>query len=260
MKRLLPLLLIALLLAACESATEEDATAPSDTAVGSAAPTEAAAPTSTLPPPTATPEPTATPVPPTPTPEPTATPEHPTPTPVPEPKAYSGTGDNVVDIEKPGGQDQPVIAHIRGNAEGAHFAVKSFDDSGQLIDLLVNTTDPYEGVVPIDFGRDERTTRLQITAAGDWQIEVRPLSTARRVSIPGSIEGIGDDVVIIDGDPDIAHITGNSDARHFAVIAYGDSYGLLVNTTDPYDGRVVVDKDAVVLKVDAEGPWSISFE
>ncbi|HMM43521.1 MAG TPA: hypothetical protein PKA95_16635, partial [Thermomicrobiales bacterium] len=68
MKRLrivLPLLLIALL-APCESATEEDATAPPDIAVAAAAPTEAAEPTSTPPPPTATPEPASTPIPPTP--------------------------------------------------------------------------------------------------------------------------------------------------------------------------------------------------
>lgn len=105
MKRLLsrtrlPLLLVAILLAgllaACESSTDEDDTAvdePTSTVASVAAdptPTEPAPdptvePTPTEVPPTPTPEPTATPVPPTPTPEPTATPVPPTPT--PEPKA-----------------------------------------------------------------------------------------------------------------------------------------------------------------------------
>ena len=109
-------------------------------------------------------------------------------------------------------------------------------------------------------GSDEQTTRLQITSSGEWYIEIRPLSTARRVSVPGTIEGASDDVVIIDGEPDTALIRGNPDSRHFAVIAYGDRYNLLVNTTDPYDGRVIVARDAVVLEVNAEGAWTITFE
>jgi hypothetical protein len=153
-----------------------------------------------------------------------------------------------------------VLVYVRGNAESRHFAVESFDASGQQLDLLVNTTDPYEGVVPLDFRSGEQTTRLQVTASGEWYIEIRPLSSARRVSIPGTISGNGDDVFIIDGDPDVAHIRGNAAGRHFAVLGYGSRSSLLVNTTEPYDGRVILAADTVVIEVNAEGGWEIIFE
>ncbi|MDQ3549035.1 MAG: hypothetical protein M3439_09470 [Chloroflexota bacterium] len=112
----------------------------------------------------------------------------------------------------------------------------------------------------MDFRSGEQTTRLQITASGEWYVEIRPLSTARLITAPGTIEGTGDDVFIVNGEPDTALITGNADARHFAVIAYGERSNLLVNTTDPYDGRVIVANDTVVVEVTAEGPWTITFE
>jgi hypothetical protein len=280
--RLILAILAAILLAACGEATEDNATAPvgSDTAEVTETtaapeptiePTEESEPTATSEP-TSTPEPTATatltPTPePTNTPAPTATPEptstptpEPTATPAPQPVVYSGSGDNVIDVQKPGGPDAAVVAYIRGNGESRHFAVENFDANGEQIDLLVNTTDPYEGIVPVDFRSGEQTTRLQISASGEWYIELRPLASVRRASVPGAIEGTGDDVFIVDGEPDTALIRGNADARHFAVFAYGERSNLLVNTTDPYDGRVIVARDTIVVEVDAEGGWAITFE
>lgn len=228
-------------------------------------PTSTAMPTATTPP-TATPEPTATPteVPPTATPKPTATPTEvpptPTATPVPQPLVYTGSGANVIDIQKPGDPDGAAIVYVRGNAAGRYFGIESYDASGDQLDLLVNTTDPYEGIVLLDIRRDDQTTRLQITAEGDWYIEVRPLSSARRVTLPGTATGTGDDVFIMDGDPDVAHILGNADGRYFGVHAYGDRSDLLVNTTDPFDGRVIVRRDSVLMTVTAIGTWTITFE
>jgi hypothetical protein len=274
--------LTAILLVACGEATEDSTTAPvgSDTAEvteTTAAPEPTTVPTEE-PEPTATSEPTSTPEPtatatltptaePTNTPAPTATPEptstptpEPTATPAPQPAVYSGSGDNVIDVQKPGGPDAAVVAYIRGNAEARHFAVENFGANGEQINLLVNTTDPYEGIVPVDFRSGEQTTRLQISASGEWYIELRPLASVRRASAPGAIEGTGDDVFIVDGEPDTALIRGNADARHFAVTAYGERSNLLVNTTDPYDGRVIVAHDTIVVEVNAEGGWSITFE
>lgn len=267
MKRLLPLLLIAMLLAACGATTEETPTEPSGTTVAAAAPTGAAAPTSTPPPPTATPKPTSTPVPPTPTPKPpTPTPIPPTPTleptatPMPEPTSYSGTGSDVVAIDKPGGPDAVVIVHVTGNAESRYFGVTGFDDAGKQTDLLVNTTDPYDGITLLDARRGQVTTRLQVESQGAWTIEIRPLATAERAAVPGTTSGTGDNVLILDGKPDTAHIVGNADGRYFGVIGHGKSWDLLVNTTDPYDGRVIVNRDTVVIEVKAIGDWQITFE
>ncbi|HUG14685.1 MAG TPA: hypothetical protein VMM78_06660 [Thermomicrobiales bacterium] len=287
MRAILVSIILLLLLAACETETDTDPTATNDTspspaatqqqsqaatavtpepATATVAATATSEPTATA---TATPEPTNTPAP-TSTPEPTATPQPtatptpvpptPTATPAPQPIAYSGSGDDVISIEKPGGPDSVAIAYIRGNAAGNHFAVTSYGDGGEYVDLLVNTTDPYEGIVLLDIRQGERTTLLEITATGEWHVEVRPLAAARRVSIPGAVEGMGDDVLIVDGTPSTAHITGNAGASHFAVIAYGDRSHLLVNTTDPYEGRVIIASDVVLVQVDAEGGWQVTFE
>jgi hypothetical protein len=64
---------------------------------------------------------------------------------------------------------------------------------------------------------------------------------------------------LLGADPDKAAVAGNAKARHFALISYGtDGYiDLLVNTTDPYEGQVLLRPNVVLLEVKAEGPWSI---
>ena len=187
-------------------------------------------------------------------------PPTPTPTPLPEPKAYSGSGSDVVAIEKPGGLDAVVIVHVVGNAESSYFGVTGFDEAGKQTDLLVNTTDPYDGITLLDARKGQTTTRLQVEAQGDWTIEVRPLAMARAAAVPGTTSGAGDDVLLLDGEPDTAHIVGNAEGRYFGVIGHGKRYDLLVNTTDPYDGRVIVNRDTVVIEVKATGEWEVTFE
>lgn len=239
-----------------EEPTEADEPDPTETT----APTATATATATL---TPTPEPTNTPAP-SPTPQPTNTPTPipptATPEPPPSPLVYSGSGANVIDIAKPGDPDDAVLVYVRGNAASGYFGIESYDDTGEQVDLLVNTTDPYEGIVLMDLRDGEVTTRLQVTADDDWYIEIRPLASARRVSAPGAISGTGDEVFILDGEPDTARIVGNADSRYFGVWAYGDSSNLLVNETDPVDSRVIVSRDAILFEVTAVGGWEITFE
>lgn len=226
------------------------------TPVPSATPTAPPTNTSKLTPqPSKTPQPTLTPRPtntegPTVTPRPTNTPE-PSPTPI----VFTGSGDAVVDITK---ANEPMLVHIVGNAGRRFFAVQSYDTTGNQLDLLVNTTDPYDGVRPLDFMANELTTRFQIQAVGKWTIEVLPLTAARVLEVPGTITGIGDDVVILrGGKPDTAKIKGNAGGRFFAVQGYGARRSLLVNTTDPYDGTVILSNDTAIIEVRAIGEWSI---
>lgn len=218
------------------------------------APEETSQPTEP-PPPTDTPEPTNTPEPSN-TPLPTATPtEVPTPTPLPEPVVLTGSGDSVVDFENP---FEVSIAHVTANAASRHFSIWSYDANGNQVDLLVNTTDPYEGIVLMDTEIDSFTTRFEVTATGVWIIVVDHLTAARELEVPGTIEGVGDDVVILrGGTPDLANVTGNEASRHFSIWGYGSSADLLVNTTDPYEGTVILSGDTIVLEITAVGPWSI---
>ena len=203
---------------------------------------------------TNTPPPTRTKLP-TNTPAPTNTPIPPTP--IPDPIVLTGTGDSIVDVDN---YFEFAIAHIVGNSSGRHFAVTNYGGDGESIDLLVNTTDPYDGIKPLDFRNGEHTTRFEIKANGEWTIEILPVSYARILTVPGSIEGSGDEVFFLDGSkPDLVKITGNDEGRHFAVFSYGSSSDLLVNTTDIYSGTVIVDGDTIAIEVKANGPWTIEI-
>jgi hypothetical protein len=224
---------------------------------------------------TQTPAPmTPTPAPITPAPAPNTTTPAPAPAPAPEPEllpifaifdpiVYEGTGDDVIKIEKPDGVVACII-FTQGNAEGDHFAVMGLDAdldfNGQL---LVNTGEPYEGVVGLDF-RGEATTYLEITATGEWYIELRSVGAARSVQVPGTITGNSDDIILVVGglDGGIVSIEGNKGGNYFGVAAHtlSEDYNLLVNTTDPYEGTVILPNETFLIEVWAEEAWVITFE
>lgn len=187
----------------------------------------------------------------------------PTATPLPRisaPKRFSGSGDEVISISKPDGATSPAVLWIRGNSQGRHFAVKGLDTDGRSTGLFVNTVDSYTGITALDFRDRDNTVRLEISATGSWEIEVRSLASVRVVRGPGTFTGTGDEIVIVDGTIDSARITGNASERHFAVSAYGNRSRLLVNTVDAYDGRVSVPGDTAVIEVTAVGTWKIMLE
>ncbi len=204
--------------------------------------------------PTEIPEPTATPLP-TNTPAPTNTPiPTPTNTPPPDPIIASGSGDSVVDIDKWSG---PALLTINYSG-GSNFVVWNFDSAGQEIDLLVNTIGSYKGTRPLDFLASEHTVRLSIESSGNWDFAILPLEEIRRSDVPGLLEGLGDDVVLLsEGEADLLVIDASSADSNFVIWGYGDDVDLLVNEIAPYTGTVIVPRGIFVLAIEAEGPWSI---
>lgn len=238
------------------STPEGKATSTARAAIEQITQTEKAKPTNT-PSPSDTPVPTSSPLPSN-TPLPTNTPgPTDTPTIAPTPIVLSGSGDSIVDIVK--GSD-PAIVHITGNASSSYFSVTSYDANGNMLNLLVNTTDSYNGVRPLDFMNNEHTTRFEVKASDTWTIEVIPLSSIEKLQIPGEKSGAGDYVfALAGGSPDLANIKGNASAGYFGVFGYGNSANLLVNTTDPYDGTVMLSSDIIIIEVQATGDWTISI-
>jgi hypothetical protein len=263
--RLFALFILLVLLTACNTAQQSDSTqtktiAPINTQQPTNTPlaTDKPSPTftSTVP---DTPKPTNTPEP-TNTPNPTNTPtKPPTPTNTPESIVIKGKGADVVDIDIP---FDLAIAHITGNKASRHFSIVSYNKNGEYVDLLVNVSDPYEGTVPIGF-EGNQITRFEVDAVGEWTIEILPLSSARTFSIPGKIEGTGCDIIVMtNGVPDVAKVTGNAQADHFSIVGYdlsGNYVDLLVNTSDPFEGKVLIDKEIAILVVDSTGPWAIDI-
>lgn len=175
---------------------------------------------------------------------------------------YSGNGDDVIQLDKPNG-DQPALLTVQGNRQGRHFAVIAHTQNRNRIGALVNTTESYSGIVPVDLPPRQNTALLEISAVGSWTIQVYPIGAAQSVSVPGSYNGNGDNVLWIDGNASQAEVRGNSAGRHFAIVVYdeyGNRQGAIVNTTSSYDGTVLIPQDALLLEVSATGSWSIRLK
>lgn len=215
--------------------------------------TKTAQPSNT-PVPTKTPAPTNTPKP-TNTPRPTNTPAPTlTSTPAPDPVVLTGTGDQVVDVEKWAG---PALAKITHQG-GGNFIIWTFDSNGNKIELLVNTIGNFDGIVPLDFIDGQATARFQVTAGGSWEIQVLPMSEIRMVDIPGKFDGTGPDVVYLKGsNPDLLKVDGSKLKANVIVWAYSSKRSLVVNEIGPYSGTVILPKDAHFLVINATGEWSM---
>jgi len=195
---------------------------------------------------------------PTSTPPPVATSLPPSPAPPPAPIHLSSSGDDVIDLQRLPGA---ALVHIVGNNSGGHlFAVTAFGENGEILDLLVNTNSPYDGVRPLDFYQDQHTTRLEVKATGDWVVDITGIDDGQRVEAPGSFDGSGDNVLILAGKPpDVANIQGNEGAQKFIVTGYGPVMKELVNTNNPYQGKVLLDPLTKIIVVQAQGSWKISL-
>jgi len=211
--------------------------------------------TSTANVPTNTPQPTNTPLP-TNTPVPTLTP-----TPLPQPQNFQGEGDMVVDLPS----DSIGVLHIVGNSASRYFGVKGFDANNNELDSLVNTTDIYDGRVPLNF-YDDGIARLQVTGQGGWNITYYPISSYDHfIASSLTISGNGDDVWLCTGImPDKLKIFGNQASRYFGVKVIGDSnrYDSAVNTTDPYSGEYLYPAnlgELLAIVVTAQDQWEITI-
>ncbi len=189
--------------------------------------------------------------PPTKTPAPTVTPTSP-----PNPITLTGSGDSVLDISK---WDGPAILKATYQG-GSNFIVENYGDTGNLIDLLINEIGNYKGTLPIDFLDGEKTTRLAVTAAGPWEFQIQPLDYARHENIPGTISGVGSDVVILSsGTPDLLKADASQASSNFIILGFGTHLDLVINEIAPYTGTVILSSDTVLLSIEATGPWSIEI-
>lgn len=176
---------------------------------------------------------------------------------------YSGSGDDVVKISKPGRASDPVIVTATHSGSG-HFAIWGLGSGQKKNDLLVNTIGHYQGRTLLDaavFDQKVTSTHLEISANGPWTVEIRSLGTARTMST-NRTTGAGDDVLQWNGTGAIATIKHNA-AGHVGVWAReadGDYLDLLVNTIGPYHGTVTVPAGTRVVTLEGEGTWSIEVD
>ena len=256
MHKILSVLLLAVLLAACAPSAQQIQAAIDQTqqANATALPTAAAPiPTRTIPP-SFTPPPTRT-VGPSETPVPTKTPlPTRTATPPPQPVEFSGTGDQIVDFDNPFGFSTVHLTH-QGRS---NFIVHSVNAANENIGSLANAIGNYDGYRLLDLHDDDHTKRFSVKADGPWTITVYPLAIqyTRFCEIPGVCEGKGDDVIAFHGGTPDTITFIHEGQSNFIVHSLGNSFKSLVNEIGPYTGTVLVPGDAVILEILADGKWT----
>jgi len=211
-------------------------------------PTDTIAPSPTSRPVDSTPEPTATS---TFTPSPTNRPVDGTPI------LLIGSGNNEVFFNKWIGPAVLIASH-EGDED---FIVSNYSASNQKIGTLVDTVGLYVGSLPLDFLETEYTTRFNIIANGDWELQIIPLGLAREEPISTSIDGDGDDVInLLGGTPDQISINASQTTGNFKLWAYSQGNKIaLVNTTAPYSGTVAAPAGTTTIVVNTLGIWYISI-
>jgi len=170
---------------------------------------------------------------------------------------FTGKGDDVIEV-KILGEKNFFLMKIIGNKQKKHFAVTGYDENNNKTELYVNTTDPYEGLRPVY----EKTKILEINASGEWEIILKPIEQITVVEVPGKIEGSGDYIFKLEDDVMKAGIVGNDKENHFAVMIYDENFNRLdiaVNTTDKYEGAIMIPNEGIFIEVIASGNWSIEF-
>ena len=175
-------------------------------------------------------------------------------------KTYTGTGDDVVVLDP---IDDWFVFEIEGNKDEAYFGVIAYDENGQRLTALVNTTDSYHGIV---YDKTQSATTLEINAKGSWSISVKSLYDCQYGMKGSTVKGTGDDVVLFYSDKGrstTATIKGNAGEDYFGIIGYdksGNRITAYVNTTDKYDGKVLLKGEPVIFEINATGEWEINFE
>lgn len=180
---------------------------------------------------------------------------------VPDYFEYSGYGDSVINIVKPGSEAPVIVTATHSGSR--NFIVWGRDGQGSQTDLLVNTIGTYAGSTLLDenTGRwQPASSGLAITASGQWTIRIDTLGAARPFSGP-YLEGHGDQVLVATGDFGTRADMRADGNRNFIVWSHSRDFGesdLLVNDFAPYQGIRPWTNGTRIIEVEATNNWSIA--
>ncbi len=209
-----------------------------------------------------------------PPPTPTPTPQ---PIPEPEPIGFSGYGDDVSSkFTLEAGITIITMAH-RGDS---NFAIKLLDNTGGLVDLLVNEIGVFDGSVAKGVRADNIIGArpgihlLDITADGDWTVLIKQPRPTTAEAVPLNLAGKGCDVspfFVLGGGLAVFNMIHDGDSN-FAIILLstdGSVAELLVNEIGSYSGKkaigvkqgnIIGARPGIhILSIMADGNWAVSI-
>lgn len=162
----------------------------------------------------------------------------------------SGMDDDVIDLPP---TVQAAIVYASGGGR-SHFAIEAVNGRNQMVELLVNTTRPYQGVTAYGVLDSGTKRRLKVTASEAWHIRIDPLGVIPTAS--SSFKANGDAVFSYEGPAARMKISCET-ASHFAVHQAWSPHrsNLLVNRVGRYSGTVLLEAGPSFLIFDADDPW-----
>ena len=177
---------------------------------------------------------------------------------IPPAVEYSGVGDSILNITKPGGADVAAIATITHQG-GSNFAVWSLDAAMAHNDLLVNEIGNYTGTVLMDKSSRKKSISLEITADGPWTVKIGAVQSALHWDGSAPASGVGDNVLFYTGKAGAAAVTHDG-SSNFAVWAYATRGDLLINEIGPYTGTVRWMAGPALYEINADGRWTVALK
>ena len=175
-------------------------------------------------------------------------------------QTFSGTGDDIVTVKTVSASVLVTMTH-----DGvSNFSVTSKTSNDDYIDLLANEIGPYSGTRIQELGTSiftkEKLGLFEVNADGNWTIEIKPLSKAKKWN-GKPLSGTGDLVVQVPkktkpGNKLIMSHVGDS---NFAVITYSSKGGYLdlkANEIGDYSGKSTFGK-SYYIAVETQGAWTL---
>ena len=179
--------------------------------------------------------------------------EAPEPEPDPEPfeaVTIEGAGDDIIDV--PVVDDYILVATFTHRGQ-SNFAVTSYDQAGNRLDLLVNEIGSYQGTVPYNF--EGSPAEFEVNADGPWTVTINDLF--EQPVLQAGQDGTGDQVLQLAASGRLTATHGGD--SNFALLAWGQRRDLLVNEIGTYEGTVRL-PEAVALEIVANGSWNLQVE
>lgn len=171
------------------------------------------------------------------------------------PVTQTGTGDNLVNL--PAGAKAGIVTATHDG--GANFSISVLNATNESTgELLVNTIGAYAGSTVYGFNSFSDGVTLQITADGNWSLNISPISAAPALAASGA----GDGVFLRTGPAGKLTATHDGGGNFVVQEETGKAFsmGLLVNEIGAYSGTVPLSAGPSVVHVGADGNWTLLAE
>lgn len=191
-------------------------------------------------------------------------------------KEYSGSGDDVIEIEQPAGSQESWVEYgFEGTRDTYNsFSISGLDSAGEntgdsaSVSLDEGSEDQGSFWLNVS-GSDRKTEEFEITASGDWTIRVHPAADAPVYTSDDTITGNTGEAFVVKGSTTKAHVKYNApdDIGNYSLRTYDSELEMMtidMMGESPYDGTgsVRVSDSGTPMYFDTmfAGEWEVTFE